>query len=723
MLSRPLLLSLTTAGLWASSSGCTPGAVDDASAPRAAPIGIVTPWGPFTRVDRVAVAPDGVPDFIRGRLGEVAPARLAAARTAEEAAEVLQAALPQLVAAFGVSPDGLVATSVRRDRLGMTHVRYAQSASGLRVVGGELVVHVAADGLIRAVTGTARDVAAVSVIPVVGQAEAATIARLATAHGDVDVHSTELTYVLTTRDGRPHLAWEVGVIGRDGLLVIDDVYVDAHDGRVVDRRPHVFTARNREIFDAQGRSPPFFGSPGPRLGTEVSPPTETVGLAAFSNTGITYDCYQDLFGRDSYDDVGAKLTSVVHVRFRTPNGMSTGNNAAWIGGFGGGGGQMVYGDGDGTLMGPTSEGFDVTAHELTHAVTSSTAQLAYQNESGALNEAMSDIMAAVCEAWRDQAVSPNTWLIGEQIFTPATSGDALRYMANPTADRALYPPALGGSRDFYADRYAGTEDNGGVHLNSGIANLAFYLLTQGGTHPRQRTTFAVPGIGITKAGAIFQRALTEGYLLQNSTFAQARTATEEAAMDLYTAAEVAAVGTAWAAVGIGERPAVDTTPPQVAITAPADGAIVAPGVAVDVTAGDDQGVLRVELAVDGVTVAMDTTAPYAFTTAADLAAGPHTITATAFDTANQATATIDVTVDSGDGSSCTPTCPTGAVCTDGVCVPPGASADGDEAGGCGCTTAADPRGTLVLVALIAGAWRRQRRIGGATARTRPRRSR
>jgi vibriolysin len=99
-----------------------------------------------------------------------------------------------------------------------------------------------------------------------------------------------------------------------------------------------------------------------------------------------------------------------------------------------------------------------------------------------------------------------------------------------------------------------------VHLNSGIANLAFYLLSEGGLHPRQRVTFRVNGIGIEKAGAVFQRALTQGYFTSNTNFAQARTATEEAARTLYGAAEVTAVGTAWAAVGRRAGADDQTTP-------------------------------------------------------------------------------------------------------------------------------------------------------------------
>jgi vibriolysin len=214
-------------------------------------------------------------------------------------------------------------------------------------------------------------------------------------------------------------------------------------------------------------------------------------------------------------------------------------NAFWNGS------QMVYGDGDGSTSAPLSRSFDVAAHELTHAVTSASSKLVYQNESGALNEAMSDIFAAICEARRDGGVSANTWKIGEEVWTPGTAGDALRYMNDPIAD--------GQSKDYYPTRYTGSQDNGGVHLNSGIANLAFKLLVTGGTHPRSKTTINVPALGMEQAGKIFYRAQTT-YFTSSTNFAAARTATANAANDLYGSDAKFAVESAWAAVGVGSAP-------------------------------------------------------------------------------------------------------------------------------------------------------------------------
>jgi hypothetical protein len=191
---------------------------------------------------------------------------------------------------------------------------------------------------------------------------------------------------------------------------------------------------------------------------------------------------------------------------------------------------------------------DVTVHELTHAVTSSESNLTYSNESGALNEGMSDIFAAYCESWtRSWATDADVWKIGEDIWTPGTAGDALRYMANPTQD--------GSSKDYYPERYTGTSDNGGVHWNSGIANLAFKLLSTGGTHPRGKTTTVVTGLGVQQAGAIFYKANTD-LMTASTTFAQAKTYTEQAATSL--GYSTASVTQAWQAVGVGV--AVPSTP-------------------------------------------------------------------------------------------------------------------------------------------------------------------
>jgi Thermolysin metallopeptidase, alpha-helical domain/Bacterial Ig domain len=309
----------------------------------------------------------------------------------------------------------------------------------------------------------------------------------------------------------------------------------------------------------------------------------------------------------------------------------------------------------------------------------------------AFNEAMSDIMSATCEAHKNGGVNTNTWLVGEDIFTPNTPGDALRYMANPTLDAALYPANIGGSRDYYPERYIGQYDNGGVHFNSGIANLTYELLTAGGPHPRAKTALVNAGIGIDHAGQIFEHALTQGYFIATTPFIQARTATEQAAMDLYpnTPATKTAVGMAWATVGVGTAP-TDANPPTVHVTAPITGTKVQAGFEIDADATDDQGVLRVDFTIDGAVVGTSMTAPYTFTDAT-LAVGTHVVGATAYDAVNQASDSVTVTL---IDPTCGGTCTADESCVEGTCV---ANPDSGSGGGCCNTGRSNPAGALVLM--------------------------
>ncbi|MEE6450559.1 M4 family metallopeptidase [Gottfriedia acidiceleris] len=238
--------------------------------------------------------------------------------------------------------------------------------------------------------------------------------------------------------------------------------------------------------------------------------------------GLTFDYYKNVFNRNSYDNKGGALKSSVHY------GRNY-NNAFWNGT------QMVYGDGDGTTFIPLSGGIDVVAHELTHAVTETSSNLTYQNESGALNEAISDIFGTLIEFYNNK--NPD-YEIGEDIYTPKIAGDALRSMSNPTKY---------GDPDNYANRYTGTSDNGGVHTNSGIINKAAYLIAQGGT----AYGVTVTGIGNDKLAQIFYRANTV-YLTASSTFSQARAALVKAASDLFgtSSSEVTTVNKAFDAVGV-----------------------------------------------------------------------------------------------------------------------------------------------------------------------------
>ncbi|WP_215141360.1 M4 family metallopeptidase [Exiguobacterium qingdaonense] len=249
---------------------------------------------------------------------------------------------------------------------------------------------------------------------------------------------------------------------------------------------------------------------------------DRAAVSAHVNATKTYDFYKNLYGRNSYDNYGAALNSTVHYGSRY-------NNAFWDGS------KMVYGDGDGSTFTSLSGALDVVAHELTHAVTEYTAGLIYQNESGAINEAVSDIFGTVAE----YSVGSNfDWLIGEDIYTPGVAGDALRSMSNPAAY---------GDPDHYSKRYTGTQDNGGVHINSGIVNKAAYLLGNGGSH----YGVSVQGVGVIAMGDIYYRALTV-YLTPSSNFSSLRQAVVQSAKDLYgtTSPQAVSAAKSFDAVGI-----------------------------------------------------------------------------------------------------------------------------------------------------------------------------
>ncbi|MBA3498899.1 MAG: M4 family metallopeptidase, partial [Deltaproteobacteria bacterium] len=522
---------------------------------------------------------------------------------------------------------------------------------------------------------------------------AADLARARTLNATVAT-APDLVYVITNGEGDLRLAWRTDV---RGPMVHDTVFVDAISGEVAARHPHIQPARNRTTYS--GGDVTNQNVPSTLVGSEGSPPTEAIAKLNYDSTGTVYDCYKTLFARDSYDNLGAELIAYVNV---TQNGGAF-NNAFWDGV------EMVYGTGDGVEFANFVRALDVTAHEMTHAVIEKSAGLVYQVESGALNEATADILGVTCEHFKTQTITANTWKIGEDIYTPATPGDALRYMNNPTLDGPIYNNQIS-STDYYPERLklaageqpGGNNDQGYVHFNSGIANLAFYLMVQGGKHPRNKTPHQVGGSGIDKASKIWYRALNN-YMTANTTFAQARAATETASNDLYPGQTKTTISMAWATVGVGAVPTTDISPPAITITAPTKGATVAPGFIVTANAYDDQGVLKVEFAIDGQVVGTSTTPPYTYTSE-PLAPGPHLVEATAFDGINKTSDSAMVNiVDPVCGNTCTEdqTCDM----TTGTCV----DKPEEDGGGCCSTSGDNAVSSLVLFAGLGLVLRRRRR--------------
>jgi len=287
--------------------------------------------------------------------------------------------------------------------------------------------------------------------------------------------------------------------------------------------------------------------------------TDGANVDAHVHLGWTYDYYFKRFGRRGLDDRDAPIYAVTHPVRRSdleslPSSAISGYmlNAFWCGGCGpSGSGAMVFGEGlpPGYVLASTGQyvdyfagALDIVAHELTHALTSFSSGLIYRNESGALNESFSDVLGTSVEFfYSGQGVhgQPADYLLGEDIVRPGGS----RSLANPSA---FDDP------DHYSRRYRGSNDNGGVHTNSGIPNHAFYLAIEGGTNRTSGLT--VQGVGPANREQIekvFYRAFVH-MLPSNATFRVARAATIQSARDLYGVGSPAerAVTEAWTAVGV-----------------------------------------------------------------------------------------------------------------------------------------------------------------------------
>lgn len=447
---------------------------------------------------------------------------------------------PAMKLTYGV--DDVWTQSVRIDRQSQAHIRVLQTVDNVPVLGGQSVVHLDENGLFKGITDGFVRFVDVDTTPTYQDYEA--VDMVVDLHGgwDLVTGQPEAEMMIVRHDERDHLAYRV----RSMILDPDDpagpsiptVFLDAQTGVVLWQYDDLQTIRNRNTYDAVNG----FTLPGTFVRGENNPPTGDPALdAAHDYAGVVYDFYDTVFGRDSYDNRGSAIVSSAHFWIDY-------NNAAWTGS------QMIYGDGDGVVFSPLSESLDVVAHEITHGVTDWTSDLIYRGESGAINEGMSDVFAAAIEHWENNGrvlepgsvTDTDVWRIGEDVFTPGTPDDAMRYMSDP---------AQANDRDNYDDRFLGTGDNFGVHTNSGLVNLAFYLLVNGGSHPQGKNPdVIVPGIGMAKAVEIFYRAQTS-YLVPFSNFENLRYATAKAADDLSDAAAVTAVHAAWDAVGVPGTPA------------------------------------------------------------------------------------------------------------------------------------------------------------------------
>ena len=485
------------------------------------------------------------------------------------------------------APEGTSVRDVIVDPDGTQHVRYDRTYRQLPVLGGDFVVHLAPNGSYRSADRATRaSISLATVTPKVAAPKAAGLAvnALRAAHlGEALKGITaKPQLIVDALHGAPKLAWRTNVVAKDSLgnPVARTVLTDARTGARIDAWDSVETATGdgRSLYSGTvplettlsgsayqlkdatrggtytgdaanktdlcilgiciSRAPStVFTDADNHWGTGATSDRSSAAVDAQYGTNETWDYYKNVHGRNGIAGDGKGSYNRVHY------GNSY-NNAFWDDTCF----CMTYGDGDGTQLGPLVA-LDVAGHEMTHGVTSKTAALTYSGESGGLNEATSDIMGTLVEWYANNSSDPGDYLIGEKIVRSGFGKAALRFMDQPSKD--------GNS----ADCWSSSVGNLDVHYSSGVANHFAYLLAEGsgaktinGVSYNSPTcnSSSVSGIGRDKLGAIWYRALTV-YMTSSTNYAGARTATLNAAKDLYGAgsSEYGAVGAAWSAVGVG----------------------------------------------------------------------------------------------------------------------------------------------------------------------------
>ncbi|MGW2463867.1 M4 family metallopeptidase [Streptomyces sp. NPDC001761] len=466
----------------------------------------------------------------------------------------------------------LVVKDVVKDADGTLHTRYERTYGGLPVLGGDLVVTTARSGktmeVIRATGATLKVPGLTPAVPKAA-AEKQAVQR-AKALGATKPAADSVREVIWAASGKPVPAYEtvVGGLQDDGTPNQLHVVTDAATGRKLFEYQGVKTGIGNTQYSGQvtltttqsgsaytltdgargghktynlnrgtSGTGTLFSQSSDTWGNGSSSNAATAGADAHYGAALTWDYYKNTFGRTGIKNNGVGAYSRVHYGNAYVNAFW--DDSCFC---------MTYGDGSGNTKPLTS--IDVAGHEMSHGVTSATANLNYSGESGGLNEATSDIMAAGVEFYANNPTDPGDYLVGEKIDING-NGTPLRYMDKPSKD--------GASKDNWYSGIGGVD----VHYSSGPANHFFYLLSEGsgakvvnGVSYDSPTAdgLAVTGIGRDKALQIWYRALTTKWT-STTNYAGARTGTLAAAGELYgtTSAEYKAVQDAWAGVGVGSR--------------------------------------------------------------------------------------------------------------------------------------------------------------------------
>ncbi len=452
------------------------------------------------------------------------------------------------------------------DADGAEHVRLARRLHGMRVIGGDLVIHRGRGGAFVDATHTMTNAARVDRTPSLdGQRAAAIASERFASHAAADAE-----LVVYARFDQARLAWDVTLHGTqaDGTPSRLHVIVDAHSGAVLDRWDDIHTApavgtgqslfvgtvqitaeSKRAAFKLQDNTRggsktldmknrttrgTLFSDADNAWGDGSTSNRQTAAVDAAFGGALTWDYFFQVHGRNGIANDGVGANSRVHYGNNYANAFW--DDSCFC---------MTYGDGNASIYPLVS--IDVAGHEMSHGVTSRTAGLIYSGESGGLNEATSDIFGTMVEYYASNTNDVPDYLVGEEIFK---SGGSIRNMVSPNSD--------GVSSDcWYAN--VGALD---VHYSSGVANHFFYLLAEGttsgspsptcvpGNTKKATGTGTLVGIGREAAEQIWYRALTV-YMTSSTSYAAARTATIKASDDLYGAnsPESLAVAAAWSAVG------------------------------------------------------------------------------------------------------------------------------------------------------------------------------
>ncbi|MEW2167937.1 M4 family metallopeptidase, partial [Streptomyces sp. NPDC007084] len=465
----------------------------------------------------------------------------------------------------------LAVKDVVQDADGTTHTRYERTYGGLPVLGGDLVVHLR-NGRTTVSKATRATLTVPSTTPrrpaADARAKALSIGRKAAVKRAALDRAPRL--VVWAAEGRPVLAWESVVEGfqHDGTPSELHVVTDAGTGKVAARYEGVHTGtgtgqysgtvplsttpagsayqlvdgdraghRTYDLNQGTTGTGTLYTDDNDVWGDGTQSDRQTAGVDVAFGAAATWDYYKDVFGRDGIRDDGVAAYSRAHYGNNYVNAFWSDSCFC-----------MTYGDGSGNAHPLTA--LDVAAHEMSHGVTSATANLTYSGESGGLNEATSDIFAAAVEFHANLAADVPDYLVGEKIDIRG-DGTPLRYMDKPSRD--------GTSRDYWDSSLGGID----VHYSSGPANHFFYLLSEGsgaktvnGVAYDSPTHDGLPvtGIGIENASRVWYRALTT-YMTSTTNYAGARVATLQAAADLFGAYSPTylAVADAWAGINVGDR--------------------------------------------------------------------------------------------------------------------------------------------------------------------------